>query len=116
VGWSIENISPATNYLGSGGTHILPQAAYQSVGAWKHIMDLTAGGEAVFSILCNLHGCGNWNSNYDLFQLQSVSGYDYIRYAPQTSILTINTRAGAYSFTPSGFNAGTINVGTLNAT
>ena len=35
-------------------------------------MNLTMRHEqALFTVHCNLHGCGNWNSNYNLFELDS---------------------------------------------
>jgi hypothetical protein len=116
TGWSIQNASPATNYFGYGGTHQSPDAAYEATGVWLRTANLQAGEKAVFEINCNMHGCGNWNSGYDLFELTSNVGTDIINYSPTTSSLTFNMRGMPYSFTPSAFTAGTINVGTLNAT
>ena len=80
-------------------------------------MSLTAGERAVFTINCNLHGCGNWNSGYNLFELNSNVSVDLVTYSPITSSLSIGLRGSTpYSFTPQAFNAGTINVGALNAT
>jgi len=80
-------------------------------------MNLTAGEDAVFAINCNMHGCGNWNSGYNLFELNSNVSVDLVSYSPTTSSLSIGLRGSApYSFTPQAFTAGTINVGTLNAT
>ena len=115
TGWSINNQTATGNYLGYGGTHSVPQAAYESLGVWLHNMDMTAGEQAIFSIHCNMHGCNNWNSGYNLFELQDAGGYGVIHYDTQTSNLSINLRGSNYSFSPLAFTAGTINVQTLNA-
>ncbi len=116
VGWSIQNAAPSTNYLGYGGTHSYPDVAYEATGIWKRVMNVNAGEQAVFGIQCNLHGCGNWNSGYNLFELSSSVGVDLVGFAPQTSALSFNLRGTPYSFTPQALTAGTIDVGTLNAT
>jgi len=116
IGWSISNAAPASNYLGYGGTHGVPIAAYESVGIWRSAMSLAAGEQSVFGIHCNMHGCGNWNSSYDLFELDSSVGVDTIAFSPSSSSLSMVFRGTPYSFTPLAFTAGTINVGTLNAT
>jgi hypothetical protein len=116
TGWSIANAAPSQNYLGYGGTHSLPTAAYEALGIWQHTMNLTAGEQAVFTVNCNMHGCGNWNSGYDLFELTSSVGGDIVSYSPTLSSLTFNMRGIPYSFNPQAFTAGTINAGTLNAT
>jgi hypothetical protein len=116
TGWSIANASPNQNYLGYGGTHSVPTAAYEALGIWQRTMNLTAGEEAVFTVHCNLHGCGNWNSNYALFELDSSVGGDIVSYSPTLSSLTLNMRGTPYSFSPQAFTAGTINTGILNAT
>jgi len=67
-------------------------------------------------IQCNMHGCGNWNSGYNLFELESNAGSDLMSYSPVTSSLSMIMRGVPYSFTPQAFTARTINVGTLNAT
>ena len=72
VGWSIANAAPTSNYIGYGGTHAFPDVAYEATGIWKRTMSLTAGEQAAFAIHCNLHGCGNWNSGYNLFELDSA--------------------------------------------
>ncbi len=115
TGWSINNASSLGLYLGYGGTHPVPEAAYESLGAWQHNMDLTAGEQSIFTIKCNLHGCNNWNSGYDLFQLQDATGYGLVHYDTRTSNLSVNVRGSNYAFTPAGFTAGTINAGTINA-
>jgi len=114
IGWSIANATPTTNYLGYGGTHTYPDVAYEATGVWQRTMSLTAGEQAAFTIHCNLHGCGNWNSTYNLFELDSSVGGDVVQYSPSTSSLLIDLRGTPYSFTPTAFNAGTINATTLN--
>jgi hypothetical protein len=117
TGWSIANAAPSTNYLGYGGTHGVPDGAYEATGIWNRTMNLAAGEQAVFAIHCNMHGCGNWNSGYNLFELNSNVSVDLVTYSPITSSLSIGLRGSApYSFTPQAFNAEIINVGTLNAT
>lgn len=116
TGWSINNASPTGIYIGYGGTHTKPLAAYESLGVWTRNMDLNAGEQAVFNIQCNLHGCANWNSNYDLFELQSSAGEDYFTYAPQTSNLTMIMRGANFNFSPTGLTLGTLNATTINAT
>ena len=115
-GWMVTNAAPASNYLGNGGTHSLPSAAYAAAGAWQTTLDAQAGDQSVFAIHCNSHGCGKWNSNYNLFQLNSSAGFDTVGYQPLTSALTMNLRGASYGFTPQAFTAGTINATTLNAT
>ncbi|HXE07754.1 MAG TPA: SGNH/GDSL hydrolase family protein [Acidobacteriaceae bacterium] len=114
TGWSIVNAAPTTNYLGYGGTHYFPDAAYEANGVWLRTMNLTAGEQAAITVHCNLHGCNNWNSTYNLFELDSSVGGDIVQYSPSTSNLTIGLRGAGYSFTPTAFNAGTINATTLN--
>lgn len=116
VGWSIANAAPLTNYLGYGGTHGFPDAAYEALGIWHRVMNVTAGEEAVFGVHCNLHGCGNWNSGYNLFELDSSAGTDAVAFSPPSSSLSMILRGTPYSFTPQSFTAGTINAGILNAT
>jgi hypothetical protein len=115
-GWSIQNVVPATDYLGNGGTHTVPDFAFQSQGAWRRTFDMQAGDESVFAVHCNSHGCGKWNSGYNLFLMDSSVGFDSIAFQPQTSNLNINMRGTAYGFTPLAFTAGTINASTVNAT
>ncbi|MDW5265706.1 MULTISPECIES: SGNH/GDSL hydrolase family protein [Acidobacteriaceae] len=115
-GWLIRNAVPATNYLGNGGTHSIPLAAYISKGIWQTTLDAQAGENSVFAIHCNSHGCGKWNSAYDLFELDSLTSVDRINFQPTTSALTINLRGTIYGFTPQSFTAGTINATTVNAT
>jgi hypothetical protein len=116
TGWSIENTAPSTNYIGYGGTHGAPTAAYEATGIWARTMTLVAGEEAAIQISCNMHGCNNWNSGYNLFELQSSVSADLVTYSPTASSLSMIMRGTPYSFTPQSFTAGTINVGVLNAT
>ncbi|HEU5340509.1 SGNH/GDSL hydrolase family protein [Edaphobacter sp.] len=116
TGWSIENAAPASFYYGNGGTHLVPPMAYEETGIWQRTMSAQAGEQSVFSIHCNSHGCGKWNSGYNLFELDSNAGVDTEFYQPLTSTLTLSLRGTAYSFTPQAFTAGTINAGTINAT
>ncbi len=116
TGWSIENAAPASSYYGNGGTHQVPAIAYEETGIWRQTMSAQAGEQSVFSIHCNSHGCGKWNSSYDLFELDSNAGVDTENYQPLTSTLNLNLRGTNYTFTPQAFTAGTINAGTINAT
>jgi lysophospholipase L1-like esterase len=117
IGWTVNNAVPASYYLGNGGTHWPPAAAYQESGIWQQTMDVQAGEQSVFAIHCNSHGCGKWNSGYDLFELDnSIGGFDVMSFHPTTSTLTMGLRGAQYGFSPQGFTAGTINASTINAT
>jgi hypothetical protein len=115
-GWSITNSTPASNYIGNGGTHTAPDFAYQASGIWNRSMVLQAGEQSAFTVNCNSHGCGKWNSPFNLFELQSTAGTDTIQWQPGASTLAFNLRGTPYSFSPNGFNAGTINATTINST
>ncbi len=117
-GWSVTNGAPASQYLGAGGTHNLPDYAYVVAGAWNRDFDVQAGNQAVIWAHCNLNGCNRWDSTYSLFALDSAAGYgaDSLNYSPQSSTATWRLGGSTYSFAPTGFTAATINVGTLNAT
>lgn len=115
-GWLINNIAPLSNYYGNGGTHLVPDAALVTQGAWKRTMIADAGEQSVFTIHCNLHGCGKWNSAYNLFELDSSVGTDTMSFTPTTSGLNLTLRGSSYSFTPQGFTAGVVNATTVNAT
>jgi hypothetical protein len=115
-GWSVNNTTPAASYVGNGGTHSAPDFAYQSTGVWKRTMSLQAGEQSVFTINCNSHGCGRWNSPYNLFELQSSAGTDTVQWQPGSSTLNFYLRGTQYSFSPSGLTAGTVNATTVNAT
>jgi len=116
LGWMINNATPASNYYGNGGTHTVPDAALVTKGLWRRTMIAQAGEQAVFGIHCNSHGCGKWNSGYNIFELDSTVGVDTMSFSPTTSSLGLNLRGTAYNFTPQAFTAGTINAGIVNAT
>jgi len=113
-GWGVTNAVPASNYFGNGGTHSPPDMAYLAKGIWLRTMVADAGEQAVFTIHCNSHGCGKWNSGYNLFELDSSVGTDTVGFQTTTSTLSLNLRGTGYSFTPQGFNAGVVNATTLN--
>ncbi len=115
-GWQIQNGVPENNYIGAGGTHHVPDYAYSVVGAWLEDFDVEAGTSAVIHTHCNLNGCNRWDSDYDLFLMDSAVGVDGLSYAPESSTVTVGMRGTPYAFSPTAFTAGTINVGTLNAT
>jgi trimeric autotransporter adhesin len=115
-GWTIFNSVPATSYFGNGGTHSAPHAAYEAMGIWQRTMEMQAGEESVFTVHCNSHGCGKWNSGYNVFEFDSSVGGDSISYQPTTSTLGMSLRGTAYQFSPQAFTAGTINAATVNAT
>jgi trimeric autotransporter adhesin len=117
AGWTVSNSVPATNYIGNGGTHFPPHAAYEEVGVWQRTMEMQAGEQSVFTINCNSRGCGRWDSNYNLFELQNnAGGADIVGFQPMTSTLQFDMRGTPYEFSPQAFTAGTINAGTVNAT
>jgi hypothetical protein len=115
-GWQVTNAQPANYYLGGGGTHNLPDDAYVASGKWNYDFEVDAGSSAIVYAHCNIQGCGRWDSGYDLFLLDSARGYDREQYDPSSSTLTWLMDGIGYSFSPTAFTAGTINVGTLNAT
>lgn len=115
-GWVISNTTPANAYFGNGGTHVVPQVGMAVQGAWGSSLDLQAGDSNGILMRCNSHGCGQWNSAYNLFALQSSAYYDYINFAPSTSTLTFNMRGTQYSLSPTSLTAPVINATTINAT
>ncbi|HEY6375105.1 MAG TPA: SGNH/GDSL hydrolase family protein, partial [Edaphobacter sp.] len=115
-GWTVTNATPSTAYLGNGGTHIAPDWAYEAKGVWNRTMSLQAGEQSVFTVHCNSHGCGKWNSHYNLFELDSSVATDTISFQPTTSTLTLGLRGTTYGFSPQAFTAATVNAGTVNAT
>ena len=88
----------------------------QVSGVWNRSLELEAGEDAVALVHCNSHGCGKWNSAYNLFRMDSEVGSDQVLYSPASSNLDFILRGTQFQFTPTGMTAGTINVGTLNAT
>jgi hypothetical protein len=115
-GWQVTNAQASSYYLGGGGTHNLPDDGYVVSGKWTNDFEVDAGSQAIVYAHCNIHGCGRWNSGYDLFLLDSSAGADSERYEPESSTVSWNLRGAGYSFSPTAFTASTINVGTLNAT
>jgi len=115
-GWQIQNGEAASDYIGGGGTHRIPDDAQEVNGVWATDFEVDAGVNAIVRAHCNLHGCGRWDSGYALFSLDSASGEDSESYAPQSSTVTWTLDGTQYGFSPSAFTAATINVGTLNAT
>ncbi|SNS33268.1 Lysophospholipase L1 [Granulicella rosea] len=116
TGWQINNTASSSLYLGNGGTHTAPDSAYQALGVWNRTMSLEAGERAAFAVHCNSHGCGKWNSAYNLFELDSNVGVDTVGYTPTTSTLSFNLRGTQYGLSPTSLTAGTINASTINAT
>ncbi len=122
-GWVIANASPPSLYFGNGGTHVAPDAGLQVNGIWSNSVQVQAGEQNAFVVGCNSHGCGRWNSPYNLFALQSGAGngaQDTVNYAPNTSTLLFNLRGAQYGMSPAALtaptvNATTLNVGTINA-
>ncbi len=114
-GWTIQNAAPQGSYLGSGGTHTAPDVAYESLGVWNRTMEAQAGEISVFQIHCNSHGCGRWNSGYNLFELDSVRGTEFVRYEPEAETLNVAMGGINYGFSPQAFTAGTIHAGTATA-
>jgi len=112
-GWTINNATPVSSYLGNGGTHTAPDDAFQSLGVWKRTMEAQAGEVSAFTLHCNSHGCGKWNSGYHLFELDSSAGQDTVGYLPQTSALTFSLRGASFGFTPAGFTAPSVTAATL---
>jgi len=115
-GWQVSNVQPPSYYFGGGGTHNLPDDAYVVAGPWRNDFEVDAGTESLIYAHCNVNGCNRWDSGYDLFLLDSAVGLDLENYNPQSSTVAWSMRGTNYSFSPTAFTAGTINVGTLNAT
>jgi lysophospholipase L1-like esterase len=115
-GWVIANSTPVSNYFGNGGTHSAPSIGINVSGVWHHSMELQAGEDAAIEVHCNSHGCNDWNSYYDLFQMDTAAGVDRETYNPASSTLNFQLRGTSYQFTPTALTAGTINVTTINAT
>ena len=113
-GWSIKNAAPVSNYLGNGGTHSVPDDAYESLGVWNRVLEAQAGERSVFTLHCNSHGCGRWNSGYNLFEMDSSAGQDTVSYQPQTSAMVFALRGGSFSFSPTGLTAPSVSATTLS--
>ncbi len=117
-GWVINNGSPASNYLGNGGTHGVPDFAFQTQGIWGTAYDLQAGETSAFRVHCNSKGCGRWNSTYNLFTMDTTTGgstFDYIQYSPQSSTMVFSLGSTQYKMNSTAMTVGTLNVTNLNA-
>ena len=115
-GWSVTNASPASMYFGNGGTHATPASGLQVQGPWTTSLEMQAGDLYGIFMHCNSHGCGRWDSSYNLLAMQSNVNVDLVNYSPLTSTLQFNMRGTQYSLSPSSLTAGTINTTTLNVT
>lgn len=111
-GWTIQNTAPLGSYLGHGGTHNAPDVAYEAIGVWNRTMEAQAGEISAFLLHCNSHGCGRWNSGYNLFELDSATGADYMGFQPAADALSITMGGVGYSFTPSRFSAPNLSAST----
>jgi len=111
-GWTIQNAAPVVSYLGNGGTHSAPDVAYEATGVWNRTMEAQAGEISAFQLHCNSHGCGRWNSGYNLFELDSATGADYMGFQPAADALSVTMGGANYSFTPRGFSAPNLNAST----
>jgi trimeric autotransporter adhesin len=116
IGWEVSNGEAATDYLGAGGTHNPPSEAYSVQGYWVNDFAVEPGEQSIMSVSCGVHGCNRWDSGYNMWAMSSATGYDYEAFAPQSDTVTWGMDGTTYSFSPTSFTAGTINVGTLNAT
>jgi hypothetical protein len=116
TGWEISNSTDPARYYGNGGTHVTPDIGMHVSGPWTSALQLQAGESNALRVDCNSHGCGRWDSTYNLFLLQSNDGSDTVNYAPPTSTMTFNMRGTQYTMSPTGFTAPTINATTLNVT
>lgn len=115
-GWQVQNGVPASNYVGGGGTHELPDDAYVVSGPWTNDFEVDAGTGALIRAHCNLHGCNRWNSGYSLFALDSATGEDFLFYSPSNSSVAWSLGGQSFTFAPNGFSANTLNATTINAT
>ena len=61
-GWQVQNGVPASNYVGAGGTHELPDDAYVVSGPWATDFEVDAGTLSLIRAHCNIHGCNRWDS------------------------------------------------------
>jgi hypothetical protein len=115
-GWQVQNGVPASNYLGAGGTHQLPDDGYVVAGPWTRDLELDAGTESLIRAHCNIHGCNRWNSGYSLFLLDSATGMDSLYYAPNLSTAIWTLGGQGYIFSPSGFTATNVKASTVATT
>jgi hypothetical protein len=116
-GWQIQNAVPASNYLGAGGTHQLPDDAYVAAGPWSTDFEVDAGTVSLIRAHCNIHGCNHWNSGYSLFALDSAIGQDFLFYEPNVSTAIWNLAGQQYTFSPTNLTIpGSFKMGPLNGT
>jgi hypothetical protein len=116
IGMRVNNAVGSAAYFGNGGTLAAPQSALAVVGAWQNVLSAQAGEGNVFNITCNSHGCGKWDSNYNLFALQSNAGagaYDTVNYNPASSNLNIYMDGAQFDFAPSGLSVPALKATTL---
>lgn len=113
-GWQISNLTPASTYLGGGGTHQPPDDAYVATGVWRNTFEVQAGQESLLKVHCNGFGCNRWDSQYALLSMDSHQGSDFLFYNPASNSVAWDLAGINYSFSPQGFTAGTVNAGTLN--
>ncbi len=115
-GWQIQNGVPASNYIGAGGTHALPDDAYVVSGVWKNDFEVDAGTNAVIRAHCNLNGCNRWDSGYNVFDFDSATGEDFLYYSPSVSTFIWTLGQQPYTFSPSGFSAKNVTATNVTAT
>lgn len=115
-GWVVTNSVSASNYLGGGGTHQLPDDAYMANGPWKTDFEVDAGTDSLIRAHCNVNGCKRWDSGYSLFALDSATGEDFLYYAPQVSTAQWTLGGTQYTFAPTGFTANVVNASSVSTT
>jgi hypothetical protein len=106
---------PASNYVGGGGTHELPDDAYVVSGPWTNDLEVDAGTDSILKIHCNLHGCNRWDSGYNLFSMQTPTGWDGVYYAPNVSTVIWGLGGQQFTFAPSGFTANSVSAPSVTA-
>lgn len=115
-GWVINNTTPASTYLGNGGTHAPPDFSFQTQGIWNTSYDLQAGETTALRVHCNSKGCGRWNSTYNLLAMDTLApGFDSIKFSPQSSTLAFLLGGTQYTMNSQAMTVGTLNVTNLNA-
>ena len=115
-GWQIQNAVPASNYVGAGGTHELPDDAYVVEGPWSTDFEVDAGTLSLIRAHCNIHGCNRWDSGYSLFALDSATGEDFLFYSPSSSTASWTLGGQKFTFAPSGFSATNVTATNVNST
>ena len=111
-GWQVQNGVPASNYVGAGGTHELPDDAYVVSGPWATDFEVDAGTNSLIRAHCNIHGCNRWDSGYSLLALDSATGEDFLFYSPQSSAASWVLGGQTFSFSPAGFTANNVSATT----